>query len=310
MQAHGHTARRAVAAALAAVWALSLAACQGGSPDGRNPSPSASRPAESQPSATGTADNRTPDPGPSPAWDTDPDSLAAVGDSITRAFNACGLLDDCPQASWATGTDPAVDSLADRLLEHPARDSWNVAKSGAEMADMPGQMDRAAGHDPELVTMLAGANDACRGSADAMTPVAEFRAHFEEALGTLWRQSPDSQVYVAAIPDLKRLWQVGHEDPDARQVWDFGICHSMLRAPRATSEAATARRERVSDRVQEYNAVLRDVCSADRRCRWDGGAVHDYRITTASLSHWDWFHPSKEGQSDLAELAYERVTDR
>jgi lysophospholipase L1-like esterase len=304
MQAHGRTARRAATAALAAVSALALAACQGGAPDGRNPSPSALRPTDSQPSDTGG-----PDPGPSPAWDTDPDSLAAVGDSITRAFNACGLLDDCPKASWATGTDPAVNSLAGRLLDHPARDSWNLAKSGAEMADMPGQMKRAAAHDPELVTMLAGANDACRVSADAMTPVAEFRAQFEKALGTLWRESPDSQVYVAAIPDLKRLWQVGHENPDARQVWDFGICHSMLRAPRATGEAATARRERVSDRVQEYNAVLGEVCSADRRCRWDGGAVHDYRITTSSLSHWDWFHPSTEGQSDLAELAYRRVTD-
>lgn len=291
-----------VLAVLGALAGFTLTACQAEQVNGRAPaSPSEHRSASAAP---------TPDPGASPAWDTDPDSLAAVGDSITRAFDACGPLADCPKASWATGTAPNVDSLAQRLLDRPSRDSWNLAESGAAMADVREQMARAAVHDPELVTVMAGANDACGPSADAMTPVAAFRADFEEALRTLWQEAPGAQVYVAGIPDLKRLWEIGRGNPEAEQVWAFGICPSMLRAPQATGDTAVARRNRVSDRVEAYNAVLRDVCSAERRCRWDGGAVHEYRFTADALSRWDWFHPSREGQSDLAELAYERITDR
>lgn len=309
----GARRRRVTTAALAVSAVLcgfTLTACQSGTtqgPAGRSPA-SASTPEGSASGSTSAAP--TPSPGASPAWDTDPDSIAAVGDSITRAFDACGPLAGCPKASWATGTDPSVDSLARRLLDHPSKNSWNLAEPGAAMADLPGQMAQAAAHEPELVTVLMGANDACRPSADAMTPVAGFRADFEEALRVLWREAPKAQVYVASIPDLRRLWQVGRGDPDARQVWEFGVCPSMLRAPRATGDAATARRELVSERVQAYNAVLREVCSAEQRCRWDGGAVHDFRFTADALSGWDWFHPSRQGQGELAELAYERVTDR
>jgi lysophospholipase L1-like esterase len=304
MRTRGHTARMAVAGVLAALLGGSLAGCQDGSAEGDSGSPSASSTSAS-PSERGASGMASGSPG----WDTDPDSLAAVGDSITRAFDACGPLADCPESSWATGTDPAVDSLASRLLDRPSRDSRNLAVSGATMADLPRQMAQAADREPGLVTVLIGANDACRPSVEAMTPVAGFRADFEEALRTLRDESPESQVYVASIPDLERLWQVGRGEPDARQVWEFGICPSMLRAPQATGDAATARREQVSARVDAYNSVLRQVCAEDRLCRWDGGAVHDYRFTAEALSGWDWFHPSREGQSELAELAYERVTE-
>ena len=46
------------------------------------------------------------------------------------------------------------------------------------------------------------------------------------------------------------------------------------------------------------------------RCRYDGGALFEYRFTKAELSRWDWFHPSKQGQRKLAELAYRGITAR
>src|SRR3954469_303336 len=64
----------------------------------------------------GAAAAAGPAPKPTPTWDTHPASLAALGDSITRGFDACGLLADCPAASWATGRRADVDSLATRLL--------------------------------------------------------------------------------------------------------------------------------------------------------------------------------------------------
>ncbi|MFI8504186.1 SGNH/GDSL hydrolase family protein [Streptomyces sp. NPDC085524] len=245
-----------------------------------------------------------------PRWNTAPASIAAVGDSITRGFDACSVLADCPEVSWATGNDPAVRSLAARLIgdvEASGR-SWNFAVTGSRMADLPGQLAEAAGHKPDLVTVMVGSNDACRPTASSMTPVAQFRAGFEQALAGLRAASPASQVYVSSVPDLQRLWEQGKDSPMVRQIWKLGICQSMLADPLSAGSGAKARREQVRARVVEYNEVLREVCSKDALCRYDGGAVFQYPFSADQLSRWDWFHPGKDGQARLAELAHRQVT--
>ncbi|MFJ6798739.1 SGNH/GDSL hydrolase family protein [Streptomyces sp. NPDC091268] len=245
-----------------------------------------------------------------PRWNTAPASVAAVGDSITRGFDACSVLADCPEVSWATGDDPEVHSLAARLLgeaQVPAR-SWNLAATGSRMADLPGQITAAAGYKPDLVTVMVGSNDACRPTPSSMTPVAAFRSDFEKALAALRAASPSSQVYVSSVPDLQRLWEQGKDDPMVRKVWSLGICQSMLADPLSAAAGATSRRERVRARVVEYNEVLREVCAKDALCRYDGGAVFQYPFGAEQLSRWDWFHPGKGGQARLAELAHRQVT--
>ncbi|MER7112363.1 SGNH/GDSL hydrolase family protein [Streptomyces sp. NPDC000229] len=258
----------------------------------------------------GVASRPSPSPRPTPAWDPSPASIAAVGDSITRGFDACGVLVDCPEASWATGGDARVNSLARRLLGPsalPTR-SWNLARSGARVAELPSQMTKAAAKKPGLVAVMVGANDACRDSSDLMTPVPDFRASFEEAMRELRKASPKSQVYVSSVPDLKRLWSTGRGSALGKQVWKLGVCASMLGDADNLGVAAEERREEVYERVVAYNEVLRDVCAKDRLCRYDGGAVFDYRFTGEQLSPWDWFHPSRNGQERLAEIAYRIIT--
>ncbi|MFI8853526.1 SGNH/GDSL hydrolase family protein [Streptomyces sp. NPDC053499] len=257
-------------------------------------------------------DSSRPHPKPTPRriWDRDPDSLAAVGDSITRGFDACSLLADCTKVSWATGTEKGVDSLARRLLSDPAKESWNYAASGAVMADLPAQMRRAAAREPDMVTVMSGANDACRPTVEQMTPVADFRADFREGLRTLRSEAPKAQVYVSSVPNLKRLWREGRKNPIGQRVWGLGICQSMLKDPQSMATADRERRQQVYDRVVAYNSVLEQECAKDLRCRYDNGAVFNYRFTGAELSNWDWFHPSREGQRSLAELAYEQITAR
>ncbi|MEV7542046.1 SGNH/GDSL hydrolase family protein [Streptomyces sp. NPDC089915] len=245
-----------------------------------------------------------------PRWNPAPASVAAVGDSITRGFDACSVLADCPEVSWATGSDPAVNSLAARLLggAEVAGRSWNYAVTGSRMADLPGQLAEAAQHKPGLVTVMVGSNDACRPTASSMTSVADFRAGFEQALKELRAASPASQVYVSSVPDLQRLWEQGKDNPMVRQIWKLGICQSMLAEPLAADAGATARREKVRARVVEYNEALRQVCAQDELCRYDGGAVFQYPFGADQLSHWDWFHPGRDGQARLAELAHRQVT--
>ncbi|MFI9046324.1 SGNH/GDSL hydrolase family protein [Streptomyces sp. NPDC053427] len=242
-----------------------------------------------------------------PVWRTAPGSIAALGDSITVGFDACTVLSDCPEVSWATGTDPKVDSLARRLVKNPAKHSWNYARTGALMSELPDQIAAAAVHKPELVTVLIGANDACRSDVRAMTPAKAFRAGFERSMEKLRRALPRTQVYVAAVPDLLRLWSEGRKNPLGKQVWKLGICGSMLRNPDDLTWSAERRREKVRHRVMAYNQALAQVCRKDALCRFDA-SVFDYRFTGRQLSTWDWFHPGMRGQRELAELAFRTIT--
>ncbi|KQX53090.1 MULTISPECIES: SGNH/GDSL hydrolase family protein [unclassified Streptomyces] len=293
--------RTAVAAATAALLcAGALSGCTAGEPDGTDPAARATSKASPEPK---------PKP-PEPLWDVSPASVAAVGDSVTRAFDACSVLSDCPAVSWATGTDTAVNSLALRLLgpAKVATHSWNLARTGARMAELPEQMAGAAAERPALVTVMMGANDACRATPDLMTPVADFRSSFETAMARLRKGAPKAQVYVASVPDLMHLWSTGRVSPMGREVWKLGICGAMLADPEDLGPAAERRRAGVRDRVVAYNRVLAEVCAKDERCRYDGGAVFGFRFDGGQLSPWDWFHPSRDGQARLAELAYRRIT--
>ncbi|WP_202590769.1 MULTISPECIES: GDSL-type esterase/lipase family protein [unclassified Streptomyces] len=294
---------RTVGAALAALSFVGVAALAGCSGEGSGDGVSQNASTTSSPSAS-------PSPSRASGWNPKPGSVAAVGDSITRGFDACSVLADCPEVSWATGSDSLVRSLAVRLLG-PAKAvdrSWNHAVSGARMAQLPKQMALAAKERPELVTVMMGANDACRDSVGLMTPVADFRASFEASMRQLRAGAPKAQVYVSSVPDLKRLWSTGRLDEGAKRIWSLGICRSMLAEADDLGPAAVARRDAVQERVVAYKGVLRDVCAKDRHCRYDGGAVFGFRFTGAQLSPWDWFHPSRDGQARLAEIAYRNIT--
>jgi acyl-homoserine lactone acylase PvdQ len=73
-----------------------------------------------------------------------PKVMAALGDSITRAFNSdgpgCPTVPslDCPKNSWSTGTNPAVNSQFQRIEAiDPGRNpvAYNDARSSVRMGD-------------------------------------------------------------------------------------------------------------------------------------------------------------------------------
>lgn len=234
-----------------------------------------------------------------------PASMASLGDSITRAFNACGWYVDCPSRSWSTGGgNDAVDSHFERLraLDSTMASAYNEAETGAKAADLPAQAQAARTRGAGYVTVLIGANDACTSSESTMTDVATFRGHVDAALATLDPDNRDVNVQIATIPDVYRLWQVGKGSGSARNAWSaFGICQSMLDNPTSTDPADEARRQRVRQRVIDFNAELVAACAAYVNCIDDGGAVFGYPFELSHLSGWDYFHPNETGQAILAQ---------
>jgi lysophospholipase L1-like esterase len=233
-----------------------------------------------------------------------PDSMAAIGDSITQAVDVCCFYGSWPGHSWSTGAAP-LDGVAShyervRALNPGIRgQAWNDAVSGARMADAPGQARRAVDQGAEYVTILMGANDLC-GWDGTLTPTATFRAQFAETLDILRTGLPGVHVFVASIPNLYQLWSILRTDPLAQVVWQAaGICPAMLRITNSPAD-----RQAVVDRERELNDALRDVCAAWSSCRFDNDLVHDYQFTRDQVSKLDYFHPSLAGQATLAALTW------
>ena len=230
-----------------------------------------------------------------------PTSMSALGDSITRAYNACGWFMDCVSRSWATGSYSTVNSHARRLAISTV---YNDAKTGAKAAALPAQAATAASRGVGYVTVLIGANDACTRTEAEMTPVDSFRSSVATALASLSGRS----VFVASVPNIYRLWQVGKVSSSARAAWSaYRICQSMLANPTSTTTADESRRQRVLQRVREFNTVLAEECARVAGCVYDDGAVFAYPFALNQLTTWDYFHPNTAGQAELARVTWEKA---
>jgi lysophospholipase L1-like esterase len=236
-----------------------------------------------------------------------PNSIASTGDSITRAFNDCWFpYVDCPSASWTTGTSSyshyrriqgANPGITGR--------SYNQAVTGADMADLYGQVQGVISRRAEYVTILMGANDVCASSEAGMTDVGVFRAQFASAMASLAASLPSSRVFVSSIPDIYQLFSLYRYDLGANSVWAIaGICQSMLAYPFSNLPGDVARRDRVRQRNIDYNTQLAQVCAMYFQCRFDGNAVFNTAFVRSDVTTRDYFHPSVAGQTKLAAVTW------
>jgi lysophospholipase L1-like esterase len=238
-----------------------------------------------------------------------PNSMASMGDSITRGFNACGWYVDCTSRSFSTGDYSTVNSHYLRIGAVNANiqgRNYNDARSGAKSADMYGQAGTAVGQGVEYVTILIGANDACTSSESTMTSVTTYRANIDSALSRLKAGLPNARVALISVPDIYRLWYIGRNNLSALTAWSsFGICQSMLANATSTAQADVDRRARVRQRVIDYNTQLAQACAAyGANCDFDGNAVFNYPFVLSQVSTWDYFHPNTSGQAVLASVSY------
>ncbi|MBT2523531.1 SGNH/GDSL hydrolase family protein [Arthrobacter sp. ISL-28] len=232
-----------------------------------------------------------------------PRSIAALGDSISRAFAVCCQSDEQPHRSWSTGTSRSggANSHLQRLHAlRPGITGLNHAVSGARVDDLPRQAWAAVAQKAGYVTILIGANDLCASSASAMTSPEAFEADITSSLAVLQQGLPRSRVFLSSIPDIHHLWSVLQGTESARSAWaSANTCPSMLNGSNTEAE-----RQLVVQRLQVFNEILAQTCSRFDNCRWDGGAVYGYKYSASEVSTVDFFHPSLGGQAALAELTW------
>ena len=235
-----------------------------------------------------------------------PYTIVSAGDSITRGFDAgfdC-ILTDCVQYSWSTGSSALVSSHYSRLLAlNPgiAGRNFNLAKTGAKVADLAGQLQVAGYFKADYTTALIGANDVCTSSAATMTPTQTYLTQFYTALAQFFYYNPNGRLFVSSIPDIQQLWSLLHTNRNATGAWStFHICQSMLSASNTEAD-----RQAVAQQLAIDNYIMANVCAVFPNCRWDGYAAYAYRFTTADVSPIDFFHPSVVGQMHLGSVTWQ-----
>jgi lysophospholipase L1-like esterase len=235
-----------------------------------------------------------------------PNSMAALGDSITRAYDVCCSYSDHPGQSWSTGGSwyDGISSHYERIRRRNsaiAGHAHNDAVTGAKMSAANGQASAAAAQHVAYVTILLGANDLCTSSPSTMTSTDNFKGQFSQAMATLKQQLPHARIFVSSIPDIYQFWKVLHTNRVARTVWaTANICPSMLGATKTE-----AQRQQVVARELAFNQILADTCHEyGANCRWDGGATYNYKFSASQVSVLDFFHPDLDGQAALARVTW------
>src|SRR4051812_14202510 len=130
---------RLLGLAIAAVLTVSACGSENGSASSTTKSTSSSATPAGSPSASAASSAS-----PSVAAARTPrlDAIAVIGHSGATGYNSTGTDQDVPENSWATGSNPKVDSIYRRLLAtHPAlKDhAYNAAVSGSDSNDLMGQ---------------------------------------------------------------------------------------------------------------------------------------------------------------------------
>ena len=186
----------------------------------------------------------------------------------------------------------------------------NDAVTGADMADLLGQVQHAVAQQVEYVTVLMGANDVCASSEGAMTPVATFRAQFEQAMAALAVGLPTARVFVASIPNVYNLFAIYRGSFAAQSVGRLPASASRCsrtrgRPLRGTPPGGTASVSGTSTTTRSSRRSAR----AYVMCRFDNNAVFNTPFARSDVTTRDYFHPSVAGQTKLAAVTWAATFD-
>lgn len=250
-----------------------------------------------------------------------PTHIYSIGDSITRAFDADLPLDNL-HLSWVNGSHtflsqllgfPDVKSHHQRVVANFGSSGVRnriAAQNGNRVGHMVDQVEGMTGNET-YVTVLLGGNDVCKSTIEELPTDEAFAWTFAEGLVRLLEKLPaGATVQVVAIPDIKRLYEIGIDKKalgvvDCSLLWtttSLGFpCGSML-----SPDNTEADREYVRQRNIGYNAIMHyltllGALSYPHLYVSFTDVTFTYPFTQEHISDIDCYHPSADGQELISE---------
>lgn len=215
-----------------------------------------------------------------------------------------------PQNSWATGTNPEVDSIYRRLIAvRPETEGHvaNTAQGGAPASALASQAEAALTQVPAPALVIIQTIDGdirCDGTDDEH--ITEFSAAVAEALDVIMETSPSSRILMVGQlgrPDPAYLEQLLAIYPGIKSILTgTGPCDFFNPAGDLVEENF----ETLTQIIESYEAEQERLCAAAPHCRTDGGARAEYEDELANFSS-DLNHLNVRGLARAAEIAWPAV---
>ncbi len=248
------------------------------------------------------------DTGTDPA-EADPVGLVAIGNSGLTGHNSDPDHPNEPvlENSWATGTNPEINSIYQRLVALQPEIEGHVANAavgGARAEDLIEQATRALEDvpAPALIIIQGLENDfTCDG--DVAAGAAEYGATIAEALEFLTTETPNSRILIVgwtSRPSPAAIEAIVTSDPDVKDdITGPGVCDFYNSAGALAPENF----ETMTGFIEEYEAAQAEACADIPQCVTDEGALAQYNDTLDKISA-DYTHLEVEGLAEVAELAW------
>jgi hypothetical protein len=236
-----------------------------------------------------------------------PNSIAVIGHSGATGYNSDphrpGV--DATENSWATGSNPAVQSIYLRILSrNPAikGHNFNLARDGSDVADLVRQAREAVAlpTPPELVLVQTVDNDKRCDGTDPKN-YKPYAATLSRALRTLTQGLPRAQIFIVSVwASVRNYTNVIKNIPSARaDNTGTGPCDVFDQSGKVRP-AGVASMEKIID---GYHRQVAATCAHFRNCRYDHGALYHMVIQRADLAP-DSNHLSIRGHRKMAATAW------
>jgi len=266
-----------------------------------------------------------------------PSKQSNIGDSISQAFSANGVLGDHPALSWVQGTDGQVNSVLLRFASLTGTFSQEPESvSGAELVgggdNFPAQAARVCAQavKPQYVSVLLGGNDVCnRDRSSTSDPAAHMysvdtwtnalRAGLDQLAACL---PAGATVQVLSMPRVDVLYEAGH-DKGLFCVWFVWPLANIC--PIVTKEDSSSRRAKIGGGINaDKDATAAQMAAHDSNPNgknangvhfltdWQGSmedgyndsSIGTYRFGWQDINGVDCFHPNVLGQNKIACTAW------
>lgn len=233
-----------------------------------------------------------------------PSSMAVLGQDDAAGFGSdpAHPYASTPSNSWATGTNPAVDSIYQRILgANPAikGKSFNFARYEDGIDTLQGQVGKALRLSPRpgLVLIDISGEVNCDGNDDSR--VTQFGAAIGTALSTLTKGDPGVRIFLNSAPVSYPSYVAylkGLPTPARLKHAGKGPCQLVSSPSAQVVPSHVAYQVKYTD---AYDAQLAAQCRKFANCRYDGNAAARIAVTAAEMSS-DQEHLSVQGQAKLA----------
>lgn len=248
-------------------------------------------------------------PSSSPTSSKFPNAVVVLGHSGTTGAESdpSSPGSDARRNSWATGDNPAVNSIYTRLLAlNPAvaGHQTNLGVDGTNADALDGQVDLALALTPlpDLFMIQEVDNDMkCDGTDRQNYP--HFAQSMSAVLARITAKAPKATILLVSSPP-------GTVENYGRIVSGFAIGKAGntgtgpcdLFSP--SGEAVPAHWRYQDQVIRRYQAQLDTVCKRFPTCRYDGGALYRMVIAAEDLAH-DGMHLSISGHRKQAALEWQ-----